>query len=95
MIDKIYELLEHMDEELEDAEEYAEYALACAAHNMHNASTYQSMAEDELKHFDKLSEMLKAHKDVGEDMKSYIEMKHAHMLKKRASIKTMIAHSQI
>lgn len=95
MIDKIYEILEHMDEELEDAEEYAEYALACAGHNMHNASAYHSMAEDELKHFDKLSEMLKAHKDIGEDMKAFIDMKHAHMMKERAEIKTMLANTGV
>ena len=92
MIDHVYEILEHMEEELDDAEEYAGKAMACAkaSHSSHKAM-YITMAEDELKHFDKLAEMLKQHTDVSEDMRHFIDKKHVSMLKKHSFIKHLIA----
>lgn len=92
MIDRAYEILEHMEEELDDAEEYAGKAMACprSTHSAHK-SMYISMAEDELKHFDKLSEMLKGETDMSEDMRHFVEKKHVSMLKKHAFIKHLIA----
>ena len=87
MIEKIYDLLEEMEEELEDAEEYVEHAMSCPQHK----STLLNIAEDELKHFEKLSDMLKAHSNVSEDMKHYIDKKRMHMLKKHAYIKYSIS----
>lgn len=92
MIDRVYELLEHMEEELDDAEEYAGKAMACprSTHSAHK-SMYLSMAEDELKHFDKLADMLKGESDMSEDMRLFVEKKHVSMLKKHAFIKHLIA----
>ena len=87
MIDKIYELLEEMEEELEDAEEYVGHAMSCPQHK----SMYLNIAEDELKHFEKLSDMLKTHTNISEDMKHYIDKKRMHMLKKHAYIKYSIS----
>ena len=95
MIDRVYELLDHMEEELDDAEEYAGKAMACprSTHSAHK-SMYISMAEDELKHFDKLAEMLKAETDMSEDMRLFVEKKHVSMLKKHSFIKHLIAKAQ-
>lgn len=92
MIDRAYEILEHMEEELDDAEEYAGKAMACprSTHSA-NKSMYLSMAEDELKHFDKLADMLKGETDMSEDMRLFVEKKHVAMLKKHAFIKHLIA----
>ena len=92
MIDKVYEILEHMEEELDDAEEYAGKAMACpkGSHSSHK-SMYISMAEDELKHFDKLAEMLKDESIMSEDMRAYVDKKHVAMLKKHSFIKHLIA----
>ena len=87
---KIYELLENMDEELEDAEKYVEKAIECGrAHSPHK-SVYISLAEDELKHYERLESILKSH-EIPEDMKWYLEKKHAHLIKEHANIKYMIA----
>lgn len=93
MIDKVYDLFEEMEEELEDAEKYALWAAECAKHNPSHASTLISIAEDELKHFEKLGEILKSYKGFGEDMQEYIDKKHAHMMKKHAKVKYIIANS--
>lgn len=95
MIDRVYELLDHMEEELDDAEEYAGKAMACprSTHSAHK-SMYISMAEDELKHFDKLADMLKAETDMSEDMRLFVEKKHVSMLKKHSFIKHLIAKAQ-
>lgn len=90
MIDKIYDLLEHMEEELEDAEEYASKAIECAKHSSSNKTMYISMADDELGHFEKLLEMLKSQTDIGEEMKYFIDKKHVSMLKKHSFIKHLI-----
>lgn len=92
MIDKVYEILEHMEEELDDAEEYAGKAMACpkGTHSSHK-SMYISMAEDELKHFDKLADMLRDEPIMSEDMKAFVEKKHVSMLKKHAFIKHLIS----
>jgi rubrerythrin len=86
MIDKIYDLIEAMEDELEDAEEYVGHAMECPTHK----STYLNIAEDELKHFEKLSEMLKSHTNLSEDMKHYIDKKRIHMMRKHAYIKFSI-----
>lgn len=95
MIDRVYELLDHMEEELDDAEEYAGKAMACprTTHSAHK-SMYISMAEDELKHFDKLADMLKSETDMSEDMRLFVEKKHVSMLKKHSFIKHLIAKAQ-
>ena len=87
MVDKIYDLLEEMEEELEDAEEYVGQAMACPTHK----STFLNLAEDELKHFEKLSDMLKSYTGLSEDMKHYIDKKRLHMLRKHAYIKYSIS----
>jgi thioesterase domain-containing protein len=94
MIDKVYDLFEEMEEELEDAEKYALWAAECAKHNSSHASTLMSIAEDELKHFEKLGEILKSYKGFGEDMQAFIEKKHSHMLKKHAKVKYILANAR-
>lgn len=94
MIDKIYDLLENMEEELEDAEKYAVHAVECARHHSPHKNTYISLAEDELKHFEKLSEMLKAHTDIGEELKHYVSRKHTEMLKEHGNIRFLLAEAQ-
>lgn len=91
MIDHIYELLEHMEEELDDAEEYAGKAMACKSSHPSHKSMYITMAEDELKHFDKLAEMLKSQTEMSEDMRGFVARKHVSMLKKHSFIKHLIA----
>lgn len=91
MIEKVYEILEHMEEELDDAEEYAGKAMSCGkGHSAHKAM-YITMAEDELKHFEKLADMLKSETDMSEDMRHFIDKKHVSMLKKHSFIKHLIA----
>jgi hypothetical protein len=91
MIDKVYEILEHMEEELDDAEEYAGKAMACAkTSHMSRKSMYITMAEDELKHFDKLAEMLKSETDMSEDLRTFVDHKHVSMLKKHSFIKSLL-----
>jgi hypothetical protein len=53
-----------------------------------------SIAEDELKHFEKLGEILKSYKGFGEDMQAFIEKKHSHMLKKHAKVKYILANAR-
>ena len=90
MIDKVYELLDHMEEELDDAEEYAGKAMACGRGHTPHKAMYITMAEDELKHFEKLADMLKSETEMSEDMKSYVDRKHVSMLKKHSFIKHLI-----
>jgi hypothetical protein len=87
---KIYELLENMEEELEDAEKYVDKAIECGRMHSPNKSVYLSLAEEELKHYEKLEGVLKSH-EIPEDMKWYLDKKHAHLLKEHANIKYMIA----
>lgn len=91
---KIYELLEAMEDELEEAEEYTEKAIECARYHSPHKSTYISLAEDELKHYEKLEAMLKSH-EIPEDMKWYVDKKHSHMSKKHANIKYMISNANM
>lgn len=91
MIDKVFEILEHMEEELDDAEEYAGKAMSCGRGHSAHKTMYITMADDELKHFEKLAEMLKAEVDMSEDMKTYVDKKHISMLKKHSFIKHLIA----
>lgn len=89
---KIFEIIEEMEDELEDAEDYAERAVECAAHK-HRASTsaYISMAEDELRHFEKLDAMLKEHYESLEgNVKEFVDHKHAHLMREHAEIKYML-----
>lgn len=91
MIDRVYEILEHMEEELDDAEEYAGKAMSCGkGHSAHKAM-YISMSEDELKHFEKLADMLKSETEMSEDMHHFVDKKHVSMLKKHSFIKHLIA----
>ena len=91
MIERVYEILEHMEEELDDAEEYAGKAMSCGkGHSAHKAM-YISMAEDELKHFEKLADMLKSEPSMSEDMMMYVDKKHVSMLKKHSFIKHLIS----
>lgn len=94
MVDKVYDIFEEMEEELESAEEYALWAAECARHNSPHASTLMSIAEDELKHFEKLGEILKSYKDFGEDMQEFISLKHNHLLKKHAKVKYILANAR-
>lgn len=94
MVEKAYDIMEEMEEELESAEEYALWAAECARHNSPHASTLMSIAEDELKHFEKLGEILKSYKDFGEDMQEFISLKHNHMLKKHAKVKYILANAR-
>ena len=94
MIDKVYDIFEEMEEELEDAEEYALWAAECARHNSPHASTLMSIAEDELKHFEKLAEILKSYKDFDEDLQEFINLKHNHLLKKHAKVRYIIANAR-
>jgi DNA-binding protein H-NS len=89
MNDKIYEILEEMEDELKEAEEYAEKAIECARYHSSHKSTYISLSEDEMKHYEKLEAMLKAY-EIPEDMKWYVDKKHGHMLKKHSEIKYML-----
>ena len=93
MIEKIYDLIEGMEEELEGAEKYAHKAFECAMHKRHSdASSYTSMAEEELRHYEKLDSMLKEHYDaLGEEMKHYIDHKRGHLMRELAEIKHMIS----
>jgi hypothetical protein len=95
MIEKVYDIFEEMEEELKSAEEYALWAAECARHNSPHASTLMGIAEDELKHFEKLGEMLKNYKDFSEDMQEFVNLKHNHMIKKHAKIKYILANSRI
>ena len=94
MIDKIYDLLENMEEELEDAEKYAVHAVECARHHSPYKTSYIALAEDELKHFERLSAMLKEHTDIGEEMKHYVHRKHTEMLKEHGNIKFLLSEAQ-
>lgn len=87
MIEKVYDILEEMDEELETAEEYVGHAMSDPAHK----STYLNIAEDELKHFERFSEMLKSVTGLSEDMKHYVDKKRMHMMRKHAYIKYSIS----
>lgn len=89
MNDKIYNILEEMEDELEEAEEYAVKAVECARMHSPNKSVYLSLAEDELKHYEKLEGVLKSH-EIPEDMKWYVDKKHGHMLKKHSEVKYML-----
>ena len=89
MNEMIYELLEHMWEELEGAEEYALKAMDCARAHSPNKSVYIGMAEDELKHYERLEGILKSH-EISEDMKWYVDKKHKEMLKKHSEVKYII-----
>jgi hypothetical protein len=80
-----------MEDELDDAEEYAGKAMACGRGHTTHKSMYISMAEDELKHFEKLADMLKSETEMSEDMKAYIDKKHISMLKKHAFVKHLIS----
>lgn len=91
MVDRVYEILEHMEEELDDAEEYAGKAMSCGKGHSAHKNMYITMAEDELEHFEKLAEMLKAETEMGEDMKMFVDKKHISMLKKHSFIKHLIA----
>lgn len=91
MIDKIYDLLEDMEEEIEDAEEYAMRAIECAKTHPAHKAMYLSMAEDELKHFEKLGEILMSHTDMGDELKYFVHKKHSAMLKDHAHVKLMMA----
>jgi hypothetical protein len=53
-----------------------------------------SIAEDELKHFEKLGEILKSYKDFGDDMHEFISLKHNHMIKKHAKVKYILANAR-
>ena len=90
MIERVYEILEHMEEELDDAEEYAGKAMACGKGHSAHKTMHITMAEDELKHIEKLADMLKSETDMSDDMKMYVERKHISMLKKHAFIHHLI-----
>lgn len=92
MVEKIHDLIDEMWEELEDAEEYADKGMEC--NDPAYKSAYFAMAHDELHHFEKLGEMLKEHHNVGEEMKKYIDLSHASMLKKHAYIKFLISNAK-
>lgn len=87
MVEKIYDILEEMDEELESAEEYVGHAMSDVAHK----SAYLSIAEDELKHFERFADMLKSYSGLSEDMKHFVDKKRMHMMRKHAYIKYSIA----
>lgn len=87
MVEKIYDIIEEMDEELESAEEYVGHAMTDPAHK----SAYLNIAEDELKHFEKFAEMLKSYTGLSDDMKRFIEKKRMHLMRKHAYIKYSIA----
>ena len=92
MIDKVYDILEDMDEELEEAEEYARRAVECSKTHPAHKSMYLSMAEDELKHFEKLGEILMSHSaNFGDEMKYFIAKKHSAMQKNHANVKMIIS----
>jgi hypothetical protein len=93
MIEKIYDLIEAMEVELEGAEKYARKAFECAMHKRHSdASSYASMAEEELRHYEKLDAMLKEHYDALEgDMKHYIDHKRGHLMRELSEVKYMIS----
>lgn len=92
MVEHIYEMIEEMYEELEGAEEYAHRAMACK--DPQKKAMYLDMASDELHHFEKLGEMLMSHSHIGEELKSYILLKHSAMLKKQAYIKYLISSAK-
>jgi hypothetical protein len=93
MVDKIYDLMEEMEDELEGAEDYAKKAIECAKTHPSDKQMYVMMAEDELKHFDKLAGILKSHTDMDEGLKHYVNRKHVDMLKEYAEIKHIIARA--
>lgn len=89
MNDKIYNILEEMEEELEDAEKYAVKAVECARMHSPNKSVYLSLAEDELKHYERLEGVLKSH-EIPEDMRWYVDKKHMHLTKEHGEVKYMV-----
>jgi hypothetical protein len=80
-----------MEEELEDAEKYAIKAMECAKTHSNHKSIFMGMAEDELRHFEKLGEMLMAHTEVSEDMKYFISKRHSAMHKSHANVKFILS----
>ena len=94
MNDKIYEILEEMEDELEGAEEYVEKAIECARYHSPHKSIYMSLAEDEIHHYEKLESMLKSF-EIGDEMKWYVDKKHSEMMKKHAHIKYMISNASM
>jgi hypothetical protein len=93
MIDKIYEILEEMEDELDGAEKYAHKAMHCAKSSDGGRPTmYVNMAEDELGHFNKLDSMLKTHiASLEGDMKKFVELHHSMLMKEYSEIKFLLS----
>ena len=99
---KIIDLIEVMDEEIEGAEKYAKMAEHCAEHKQSScASTYASMAEQELDHYDKLHQMLVNHMgEMREEdgftsaVKAMYDHHHKGQVKRIANVRYIIAQSK-
>ena len=99
MVDKIIELIEEMDEELDGAKNYAIKAEACFEHgNVANATAYAEMAKQEMEHYDKLHKMLtgklEEHTKTSGDhdsLKAMYDYHHRKQTEKMAKVKQVIS----
>ena len=89
MNDRVIDLLDYMEDEIEDAEKYAIMAVECSDPKI--TDMYMSMAEDELRHFEKLGEIIKSHKDVDEMVRHFATKRHSAMLNDHAKIKVILS----
>ena len=91
-------LVEHMEEEIEDAKEYAEEAMHYKAKNASLSSTFAELSAQELKHMEMLhtraEEIITAYrKEHGEppaDMLAVWDYEHKKIIHKAAKTKAII-----
>lgn len=86
----MYELIENMDDELEDAEKYAELSIKYKESSPEMCRLYKSLSEEELGHFNKLKTTAyeKAKSEDGEKKLWEYEMSRMH--KEFSTIKTIL-----
>jgi rubrerythrin len=92
MVNKIYDIIEDMEDELDGAEEYAEASIRCKdSEHYAAAKIYVLMAEDEMTHFEKLEDMLKTHiVSIEGEFKKFVTKKHSALAHKYAEVKLLV-----
>lgn len=102
-MENIIDLLEEMDEEIEGAKKYAKMAVKCAEMKHSScASTYSSMAEQELDHYEKLHNMVVDHiHNMKEDesgeakaVKAMYEYHHKGQVKEIAHVRYILSQAK-
>lgn len=91
-------LVEHMEEEIEDAKEYAEEAMHYKAKNASLSTTFAELSAQELKHMEMLhtraEEIITAYrKEHGEppaDMIAIYNYEHDKIIRKATEVRTML-----